>query len=246
MDLSDKLQQDFHQHEDGFKQSITSEELNLLPLKTFEGKVSVITEADKLARVKAEIEKHEVVGFDTETRPSFKRGQVYKVALLQLAVPNKVFLIRLHHTGLPKEITSIFENEEIVKAGVAIHDDIKSLQRLNKFTPKSFVELATLARTSGLQVESVKKTCRTFTRNPNFKERANFELGSADLNGKANRLCSHRCMGVPGDLFKAGKSQESSTNLNRTTSIPWSINDQLQLVSTGWCEHPPFCNFIFL
>ena len=157
MDLSDKLQQDFHHHEDGFKQSITSEELNLLPLKTFEGKVSVITEADKLARVKAEIEKHEVVGFDTETRPSFKRGQVYKVALLQLAVPNKVFLIRLHHTGLPKEITSIFENEEIVKAGVAIHDDIKSLQKLNKFTPKSFVELATLARTSGLQVESVKK-----------------------------------------------------------------------------------------
>jgi ribonuclease D len=157
MDLSDKLQQDIHRNEDGYKISITTDELNLLPLKTFEGKVNVITEADKLAKVKLEIEKYGIVGFDTETRPSFKRGQVYKVALLQLAVPNKVFLIRLHHTGLPHEITSIFENPDIIKAGVAIHDDIKSLQKITKFNPTAFVELATLARTSGLQVESVKK-----------------------------------------------------------------------------------------
>ena len=69
------------------------------------------------------------------------------MALLQLAVPEKVFLIRLHHTGLPEDIISIFQNPAIFKAGVAIHDDIKSLQKLNKFTPESFVELATLART---------------------------------------------------------------------------------------------------
>jgi ribonuclease D len=157
MDLSDKLHQDVHRDADGNKISITSDELNLLPLKTFEGKVNVITEASKLAKVKLEIEKHAIVGFDTETRPSFKRGQVYRVALLQLAVPDKVFLIRLHHTGLTEEIKSIFENPAIIKAGVAIHDDIKSLQKLNMFTPAAFVELATLARTCGLQVESVKK-----------------------------------------------------------------------------------------
>ena len=157
MDLSDKLHQDIHQNGEGNKISITSEELNLLPLKTFEGKVSVITEVDKLTKVKLEIERHGIVGFDTETRPSFKRGQIYKVALLQLAVPNRVFLIRLHQTGLPHDITAIFENPDIIKAGVAIHDDIKSLQKITKFSPVGFVELATLARTSGLQVESVKK-----------------------------------------------------------------------------------------
>jgi ribonuclease D len=157
MDLSDKLNEDTHRHVDGYKNSISSEELNLLPLKTFEGKVNVVTDPEKLAKVKLEIEKHEIVGFDTETRPSFKRGQVYKVALLQLAVPHKVFLIRLHQTGLTQEIISIFENPSIIKAGVAIHDDIKSLQKINHFTPESFVELATLARTCGLQVESVKK-----------------------------------------------------------------------------------------
>jgi ribonuclease D len=157
MNLLDNRHEDMLPSDEGYKLSISSEELNLLPLKTFEGKVSVITEVDKLEKVKHEIEKHQIVGFDTETRPSFKRGQVYKVALLQLAIPNKVFLIRLHHTGLPDAVTSIFENPRIVKAGVAIHDDIKSLQKINKFTPAAFVELATLARSFGLQVESVKK-----------------------------------------------------------------------------------------
>lgn len=157
MDLSNELQEDIHHDDDGYKITITNEELNLLPLKAFEGKVNVITEADNLTKVRLDIEKHAIVGFDTETRPSFKRGQIYKVALLQLAVPNKVYLIRLHHTGLPKEITEIFENNEIIKAGVAIHDDIKSLQKLSNFKPTAFVELSTMAKSVGLQVESVKK-----------------------------------------------------------------------------------------
>ena len=107
------LQQDEHhgaQSHQGLKTTITMEELNLLPLKSFGGKVSLITEAAELSSVVREIERHDVVGFDTETRPSFKRGQVYKVALLQLAIPEKVFLIRMHQTGLPPEIASIFEN----------------------------------------------------------------------------------------------------------------------------------------
>ena len=105
----------------------------------------------------SEIEKHDVVGFDTETRPSFKKGQSYKVALIQLAIPDKVFLIRLHDTGLADELVSLFQNSNIMKAGVAIRDDIKFLQKLKAFEPAGFVELATLSKASGLQVESVKK-----------------------------------------------------------------------------------------
>lgn len=156
MNVSKDELQDTSRHSEP-KVTITSEELNLLPLKAFKGKVSVITEAAKLQSIVREIEKHGVVGFDTETRPSFKRGQSYKVALLQLALPTKVFLIRIHQTGLPEEITSIFENTDIIKAGVAIHDDIKALQKINKFQPISFIELSAMAKASGLQVESVKK-----------------------------------------------------------------------------------------
>lgn len=145
------------QEQKEFKTTITAEELNLLPLKSFDGKVQVITEVDKLSKVVKEIEKHDVIGFDTETRPSFKKGQSYKVALIQLAIPHKVFLIRTHHTGVTDEIASIFENKDIIKAGVAIHDDIKGLQKFNKFQPASFVDLSPVARKAGYQVESVKK-----------------------------------------------------------------------------------------
>jgi ribonuclease D len=139
------------------KVTITAEEINLLPLRAYEGKVQVITETKNLVRVYQEVIKHSVVGFDTETRPSFKKGQSYKVALIQLAVPGKVFLIRTHHTGLTDEFNEIFENERIIKAGVAIRDDIKALQSLKPFNPASFIDLSVLARQVGLQVESVKK-----------------------------------------------------------------------------------------
>ncbi len=137
--------------------NITTEELNGLPLKAFTGKINVITDSAKLFKMVSEIEKHDVVGFDTETRPSFKKGQSFKVALIQLAIPEKVFLIRLHDTGLAEELVSLFQNPNIIKAGVAIRDDIKFLQKLKSFEPAGFVELASLSKASGLQVESVKK-----------------------------------------------------------------------------------------
>ena len=139
------------------KVTISAEEINQLPLGAFSGKVHVITEEKNLSKVVQEINKYGVVGFDTETRPSFKKGQSYKVALLQLAVPNKVFLIRTHHSGLTPELAAVFENPNIIKAGVAIRDDIKALQTLRKFTPSAFIDLALMAREAGLQVESVKK-----------------------------------------------------------------------------------------
>src|SRR5688572_14526781 len=139
------------------KITITPEEINSLPLQTFQGRTFVISEADKLPKIVKEIEKHEVVGFDTETRPSFKKGQVYQVSLLQLAIPGKVFLIRVNHTGVTEDIAHLFENESIVKAGVGIRDDLKALQKLRMFTPAKAFDLSTLAKKAGLQVESVKK-----------------------------------------------------------------------------------------
>jgi len=139
------------------KLTITKVEINTLPLASFGGKVQLITEKEKVTEAFEEISSHEIVGFDTETRPSFHKGQSYKVSLLQLALPDKAFLIRLNCTGLTKEIISFFENDEILKAGVGIRDDIKALQKLKRFHADGFVELSTIARNKGLQVESVKK-----------------------------------------------------------------------------------------
>lgn len=121
------------------------------------GEVVLITEADQLPAAFEEINQHTVVGFDTETRPAFVRGQVFKVALLQLAIPGKVFLIRLNMTGLSPEILQFFENDTIIKTGVGLRDDIKTLHRLGSFIPAGFAELSTMAREIGLEVESVKK-----------------------------------------------------------------------------------------
>ena len=139
------------------KINITNEEINALPLGAFEGDVDVISEAVKLKRAFAEISDHQIVGFDTETRPAFVKGQQYKVALIQVALPSKVFLIRPQFTGMTSEIIDFLENESIAKAGVAVRDDIKALQRLNHYKPGGFVELATLSKQAGLEVESVKK-----------------------------------------------------------------------------------------
>jgi len=139
------------------KISITAEEINCLPLRAFRGRTSVVSDPEKLGKIVREIESHEVVGFDTETRPSFKKGQVYQVSLLQLAIPNKVYLIRLNHTGVTEDLASLFSNPGITKAGVGIRDDLKALQKLRSFAPASCFDLSTLAKQAGLQVESVKK-----------------------------------------------------------------------------------------
>ncbi len=137
--------------------TITNEQITDLPLQAFDGPVAVINTSELLPAVFEEINKHPVSGFDTETRPSFKKGQLYSVSLLQIAIPEKVFLIRLQHTGLDRHIINFFENENIVKAGIGIRDDIIALQRLKDFQPKGFVDLSPVAKKVGLQVESVKK-----------------------------------------------------------------------------------------
>ncbi|MEX2235522.1 MAG: 3'-5' exonuclease [Cyclobacteriaceae bacterium] len=137
--------------------SITAEEISNLPLRTFTGKTTVISDPEELGKIVKEIRSHDVAGFDTETRPSFKKGQVFQVSLLQLAIPKKVFLIRLNHTGVTDELAGLFSNPKIVKAGVGIRDDLKALQKLRKFEPANCYDLSTLAKEAGLQVESVKK-----------------------------------------------------------------------------------------
>ena len=146
-----------HSEPEGLKISISPEEINQLPLRTFDGKSVVVSDALLLPKVIKEISKYDVVGFDTETRPSFKKGQVYQVSLLQLAVPKKAYLIRINHTGVTEDVAELFENKKIIKAGVGIRDDIKALQKLRKFEAAGFEDLSTLAKSAGLQVESVKK-----------------------------------------------------------------------------------------
>jgi ribonuclease D len=143
--------------EQTIQKTISHEAINQLPLKSFDGKVVVVSDPEKLDKTIAELRKHEVFGFDTETRPAFVKGQRYQVALIQLALPHKVFLLRIRHTGLTPALVDFLEEPKIKKVGLALRDDLIALQRLQKFTPGGFVELAQLTKEAGYEVESAKK-----------------------------------------------------------------------------------------
>ena len=140
-----------------YKVSIDNDELADLPLIQFEGKITLVeSREDYLASVDY-LARQKVLGFDTETKPAFKKGVVYEVALLQLATKERAFLFRLNKIGLPNGLKDILENQDIKKIGVAIRDDIKGLQKLNKFTPGGFIELQDRVKDYGIQDFSLKK-----------------------------------------------------------------------------------------
>ena len=140
-----------------FKESITKEELTELPLRAFDGEIIVIDTFEQLYEAIEVLSNAKIIGFDTETKPSFKKGVINDVALLQLSVKEKAFLFRINRIGLPKEICKILANPKIIKPGVAINDDIKALIKVQKFNPKGFVELQDNAKSLGINNFSLKK-----------------------------------------------------------------------------------------
>ncbi len=140
-----------------YRESIDKEELAELPLIQFEGKISLVeTKEDYFAALEY-LSKQQMLGFDTETKPAFKKGVINEVALLQLATNERAFLFRLNKMGLPNGLKGILENPGILKIGVAIRDDIKGLQKLNSFKPGGFVELQQHVKDFGIQDFSLKK-----------------------------------------------------------------------------------------
>lgn len=140
-----------------FQESITKEELDVLPSKAFEGQITVVNRYDRLVEAVNYLKQYPLLGFDTETKPSFKRGQVHHVALLQLSTGDRAFLFQLHKTGLPAELKMLLSQPDIQKVGVAIRDDVKALQRLSHFKPAGFIELQEEVKGHGIQDFSLKK-----------------------------------------------------------------------------------------
>lgn len=140
-----------------YKESITKEVLNNLPLKAFDGKVYVIDSLEKYKKAIPLLKRRKVLGFDTETRPTFKKGKLNEVALLQLSTENEAFLFRINKIGIPDELLEILSSKEILKVGVAIKDDIITLQKIRKFTSGGFIELQKMIKSYGIKEESLKK-----------------------------------------------------------------------------------------
>jgi ribonuclease D len=140
-----------------YRENITIEEIKELDLKWFEGEIFLIDSIEKFYSVLPRLKKSKLLGFDTETKPSFKKGRKNKVSLIQLADDKTAFLIRINKIGIPEKIAEILSDPGIVKCGVAIHDDIKVLSGIRKFNPEGFVDLQPFVKNYGIDSSGLKK-----------------------------------------------------------------------------------------
>lgn len=138
---------------------ISKEELNKLDLITFEGNIHCIRSDKDIANAIKILKKSKVIGFDTETKPNFKKGvsNNNKVALLQLSTLNDAFLFKLHDVKLIADIFSILADKNIIKVGAAVKDDIKALNKIKKFTARNFVDLQKLVEDYGIGDKGLRK-----------------------------------------------------------------------------------------
>ena len=142
-----------------YKISVSPEEIGALELASFPGTIEVVdTDGDAFHRALRYLKRQRVLGFDTETRPTFTPEQhANGTALLQLSGSGKAFLFRLKTLGLPRPLASILANPSIIKVGAATLDDVRGLQKLTKFSPKGFVDLQNMVWEYGIRDKSVKK-----------------------------------------------------------------------------------------
>jgi len=140
-----------------FLNTICNEEVAALPKLEFTGEIVVISSDEELIRWLPLLVTESVLGFDTETKPTFRKGELNSIALLQLANSHLALLIRLKHTGIPKPLISLLQNASILKIGAAIRDDLKALQKVKAFTPQGFIDLQNIVADYGIGELGVRK-----------------------------------------------------------------------------------------
>lgn len=128
-----------------------------LPKASFEGRIVVILNEKEAEKAVDYLLSQPLLGFDTETRPSFTKGRRYKVALLQVSARDICFLFRLNHIGIPDAILRLLTDDKVKKVGLSWQDDLNSLYRRKKFQCAPFVELQTYAKEIGIEDMSLQK-----------------------------------------------------------------------------------------
>lgn len=143
-----------------FQITISPEEIGRLELASFPGEIHVIDSVgEDFDKAVSYLKRQRIIGFDTETRPTFSPDQHSNgTALLQLSGAGKAFLFRICQMGgIPRKLCDILANPTIVKVGAAIHDDVRGLQRFAGFQPRNFVDLQKIVWEYGIRDKSVKK-----------------------------------------------------------------------------------------
>ncbi len=136
---------------------ISKEDSAKLPPLVFKGEIVIVDSEEQIEAACLDIARYPIIGFDTETRPSFKAGVSYRVALLQISTPLKCYLFRLNRIPLHRSILSILERKDIVKLGADVLGDLRALKQLRHFREGGFVDLQKIIGEWGIEEKSLRK-----------------------------------------------------------------------------------------
>ncbi len=137
--------------------SISKGQISEMPAVEYHGRIVVVDNERTAAKAVAYLNDQKIVGFDTETKPSFRKGRTNKVALMQIASEDICFLFRINHLGLFDDLKQFLENENIVKIGLSVKDDFHVLRRIAEVEPQSFIELQSYVKNYCIADASLQK-----------------------------------------------------------------------------------------
>ena len=131
--------------------------ISTLPLIRFEGKIITVISESEASRAVDFLLSQPILGIDTETKPTFKRGVIHQVALLQVATHDLCFLFRLNYLGLSPSVVRLLMDRTVPKVGLSLHDDLHMLHKRGEFQAGSFIELQNVVKEIGIEDMSLQK-----------------------------------------------------------------------------------------
>jgi ribonuclease D len=140
-----------------YQENITVEELALCELSWFKGEIVLVDNMKTFHEVFPRLLGEDMLGFDTETKPTFKKGGKNPVSLIKLSTNDLAVLFRINKIGFPQELINLLSNPAVIKTGVAVHDDIRYLKSVKKFNPGGFIDLQVFVKDFGIVSSGLKK-----------------------------------------------------------------------------------------
>ena len=125
---------------------LSKNEINALPLIQYGGVIEILTSKDNIQAAVNDLRNYDLIGFDTETKPTFVKGPLTPPSIMQLACDDKVYIFQFDNDEIFKQLSLILSNKNITKCGVSVDRDLIELMYLSPFDPLSFVDLGNIAR----------------------------------------------------------------------------------------------------
>ena len=134
----------------GIPRTISREDMANLPIRRYQGRISVVAAPEELEEARSDLQSETVVGLDTETRPAFRKGESHLPCLVQVATARAVYLFQLRRTEVFPVLAELLSDPRIVKAGISLKDDLRALKQVFPFSEQNMLDLGAVARSGGL------------------------------------------------------------------------------------------------